>query len=124
MTLLNLLSAYDKSQDKRTDLLQCAYNLASWLIDLDLPDSVLSMPIRKINYWQTLKRMGKLTDEELKEVFQTADDALQEEVTRVGAYLVLENQIAAEPHFDRISEDQKCLLRDFPIYRFWRKNRT
>lgn len=120
MTLLNLLLAYDKSQDKRTDLLQCAYNLAHWLIDLDLPDGVLSMPIRKINSWQVLKRMGKLTDEDLKEVFQIADDSSQDEVIRTGAYLILENQIAAEAHFERIAKDLKCLLRGFPIFRYWK----
>ena len=119
-TVLKLLSAYDKSNDARADLLQCAYNLASWLVGLDISEEDLSTAIRKINLWQILKRMGKLTEEDQIEIFQFADDASQEEVVRVGAYLVLDNMIAAKAHFNRIPEEQKGLLRDYPIFRYWK----
>ena len=120
MTLLNLLSAYDKSHDERKDLLQCAYDLATWLIGLDLPEETLAKSIRLVNIWQTQKRMGTLTDQDLKDALQLAEDPSQEEVIRVGAYLVLENQLAAEMHFDRIPEEQRSLLKDFPIFRYWK----
>lgn len=119
-TVLKLLSAYDKSNDTRADLLQCAYNLASWLVGLDISEEDLSITVRKINLWQILKRMGKLTEEDQIEIFQFADDASQEEVVRVGAYLVLDNMIAAKAHFNRIPEEQKGLLRDYPIFRYWK----
>ena len=119
-TVLKLLSAYDKSNDARADLLQCAYSLASWLVELDIPEEDLSITVRKINLWQTLKRMGKLTEEDQIEIFQFADDASQEEVVRVGAYMILDNMIAAKTHFSKIPEEQKSLLRDYPIFRYWK----
>ena len=119
-TVLKLLSAYDKSNDARADLLQCAYSLASWLVELDIPEEDLSITVRKINLWQTLKRMGKLTEEDQIEIFQFADDTFQEEVVRVGAYMILDNMIAAKAHFSKIPEEQKSLLRDYPIFRYWK----
>ena len=124
MTLLNLLSAFDKSHDKRKDLLQCAYDLAMWLVGLDLPEEILAKSIRLINVWQTQKRMGTLTDHDLKAALQLAEDSSQEEVIRVGAYLVLGNQLAAEMHFDRVPEEQRSLLKDFPIFRYWQAAAT
>ena len=119
-TVLRLLSAYDKSGDTRTDLLRCAHDLAAWLVGLELPNDVLALPIRKINLWQTLKRMGELREEDLKEIFQLADDSSQEEAVRVGAYLILDNQLAAEAHFERVPENQRSALSDFPIFRYWK----
>lgn len=119
-TVLKLLSAYDKSDDARADLLQCAYSLASWLVELDIPEEDLSITVRKINLWQTLKRMGKLTEDDQIEIFQFADDTSQEEVVRVGAYMILDNMIAAKAHFSKIPEEQKSLLRDYPIFRYWK----
>ena len=98
----------------------CAYDLATWLIGLDLPEETLAKSIRLVNIWQTQKRMGTLTDQDLKDALQLAEDPSQEEVIRVGAYLVLENQLAAEMHFDRIPEEQRSLLKDFPIFRYWK----
>ena len=118
--MLKLLSAYDKSDDARADLLQCAYSLASWLVELDIPEEDLSITVRKINLWQTLKRMGKLTEDDQIEIFQFADDTSQEEVVRVGAYMILDNMIAAKAHFSKIPEEQKSLLRDYPIFRYWK----
>ena len=118
--MLKLLSAYDKSNDARADLIQCAYRLANWLVGLDIPEEDLSITVRKINLWQTLKRMGKLTEEDQIEIFQFADDASQEEVVRVGAYMILDNMIAEKTHFSKIPEEQKSLLRDYPIFRYWK----
>lgn len=38
---------------------------------------------------------------------------------RVGAYLLLDNQLAAERLFDELDTDVKQEFQMFPIFRFW-----
>ena len=117
--VLRLLTAYDTSGDSRPDLLQCAFEMASWLAEEAPSDKVLSIPIRKINLWQIKKRMGILSGEEQKEACQIAEDPSQPEAIRVGAHLVLNNQIAAESHFANLSEEEQNSLKEYPIFRYW-----
>lgn len=119
MAALIMLTAYDQSGDKRTDLLQCAYDIETWLAENTPSDKALLPEIRKINLWQIKKRMGSLSQEDKKDAFQIAEDTTQPESIRVGAYLILDNQLAAESHFSKMEEREQQELKKFPIFRFW-----
>ena len=119
LAVLRLLTAYDTSGDSRRDLLQCAFDLANWIAEEAPSDEALAIPVRKINLWQIKRRMGTLSSEEQKEAYQIAEDPLQPESIRVGAHLILSNQIAAESHFANLPEEEKNALKEFPIFRYW-----
>ena len=121
-TLLEMLSAYDKSGDSRPEILAGAAKLADWLFRANVPTEELNLAIRTLNYYQVLKRQGKLTAEQLKQIAAIAEDEIQTEAVRTGANLLLGNQYAAEIHFERIEENERDEFRNYPIYRFWEKD--
>lgn len=118
--LLKLLLAYDKSGDKRRDILDAAYNIAKWLYDVNMKDDTLQLNIYKLNFYQVLKRQKNLTKVQKKELLYIADDLHQDKVIRIGAYLLLDNQISAELLFDELVENVKVEFHKFPIFRFWK----
>ena len=91
----------------------------NWLLENTSKEDTVSYNIRRINLWQIRKRMGVLTIEEKKEALKIAEDTSQEESIRVGANLILDNQIAAESHFEKLSEAERQSLREYPIFRYW-----
>ncbi len=121
MAVLRLLTAYDKSNDTRKDLLQTARDLAAWLVATEIDKNTLDLARRKINLWQTLKRIAPLDRDIQKEAFQLAEDSSQSEEIRVGAYLILDNQFAAESHFALLPEETQEEFKKFPIFRYWRE---
>lgn len=118
--LLKLLLAYDKSGDKRRDILDAAYNIAKWLYDVNMKDDTMQLNIYKLNFYQVLKRQKNLTKVQKKELLYIADDLHQDKVIRIGAYLLLDNQISAELLFDELVENVKVEFHKFPIFRFWK----
>lgn len=117
--LLKLLLAYDKSGSKRKDILEAAYGFAEWLYNINMSDDTLALCSRKLNFYQVLKRQGNLIKEQKKELFNIAEDLQQDKTIRVGAYLLLDNQIAAEKLFNELDIDVKQEFQMYPIFRFW-----
>ena len=117
--LLKLLLAYDKSEDKRKDILDAAYGFAEWLYNINICEETLELSSRKLNFYQVLKRQGSLAKEQKEELFNIADNQQQNKMIRVGAYLLLDNQLAAERLFDELDTDVKQEFQMFPIFRFW-----
>jgi len=117
--LLNLLTAYDKSNDSKPDILACAYDMAVWLVNAEIELSVLPISLRKLNLWQVMKRQNDLPAEVLKEVFQMAEDPEQPEEIKVGAYLILGDQIAVDNYFEKLSPESQAAFKNYPIYRFY-----
>lgn len=117
--LLKLLLAYDKSEDKRKDILDTAYNIAEWLYKIHVEEELLEFNIRRLNFYQVLNRRRNLTKECKKELFCMADNLQEQKTIRIGAYLLLDNQIAAETLFDELNEDMKNEFSTYPIFRFW-----
>ena len=74
---------------------------------------------RKLNFYQVLKRQGSLAKEQKEDLFNIADNQQQNKMIRVGAYLLLDNQLAAERLFDELDTDVKQEFQMFPIFRFW-----
>ncbi len=121
MAVLRLLTAYDKSNDMRKDLLQTARDLAEWLVAAEIDENTLDLARRKINLWQTLKRISPLDRDIQKDAFQLAEDSSQSEDIRVGAYLILDNQFAAESHFALLPKETQEEFKKYPIFRYWRE---
>lgn len=120
--LLKLLLAYDKSGDQRKDILESAHNFAEWLYDANMEEDELEINIRKLNLYQVLKRQNNLTKEQKKELLYIADDLYQNAVIRIGAYLLLDNQMSAEMLFDKLADNVKDEFQKFPIFRYWERN--
>lgn len=116
VSLLEMLSAFDESKDTR--LLEAASQIAQWLLEAEY--STLPKEIRLLNWLQVVKRQRELSDEEKRQIIILAEVAGQREDILVGAYLLLENQIAAELHFERMSDTLKESFPLCPIYHFWR----
>lgn len=117
--LLKLLLAYDKSGSKRKDILEAAYGFAEWLYNINMSDDTLALCSRKLNFYQVLKRQRNLIKEHKRELFNIAEDLQQDKTIRVGAYLLLDNQIAAEKLFNELDIDVKQEFQTYPIFRFW-----
>lgn len=116
--MLGLLEAYDKSNKK--ELLDLALEFADWI--QEFPEEYVPNDIRLLNRLQIIKRQRDLSKEENKQIYSliASKDVLEE--TLVGAYLLLEQQDAAEIHFDNMDEEQQKNFVSYPIYHFWKKD--
>ena len=103
----------------RKDILEAAYGFAEWLYNINMSDDTLALCSRKLNFYQVLKRKGNLIKEQKKDLFNIAEDLQQDKAIRVGAYLLLDNQIAAEKLFNEMDIDVKQEFQMYPIFRFW-----
>lgn len=117
VSLLEMLAAYDENKD--VQLLDAITDISKWL--LDATDSTLPYEIRFLNWLQIEKRRRQLTNDERRQLVIMAETTGQREDILVGAYLLLDNQIAAELHFERMSEMQQVEFPKYPIYLFWNK---
>ncbi len=117
--LLDLLLAYDKSENK--NILNAAYEFAEWI----LTDSNDSMPlnIKTLNMLQVVKRMRAFAEEEIKTLYQITADKNVTNAVAVGSYLLLEQQIPAEMFFSKMEATEQQEFMKYPIYHFWRMNR-
>lgn len=115
--LLEMLLAYDESTPKAHDILDAAIDLANYLRDNDphTPNYILSL-----NHYQAIKRQRELTSEEQQELINLVETPLEHEEVYVGAYLLLENQAAAEMHFNKLSSELQETIQKYPIYYFWK----
>lgn len=118
-TLLDLLLAYDESKDDRKDLLEVAKMFAEWLIELPSEETELSKEICELNRLQVFKRERLLTKAEKRFLWQIAEKPDLREEIKVGAYLLLDNQEAAELHYELLNQEVQKSFKEFPIYRFW-----
>lgn len=116
--MLGLLEAYDKSS--KQELLELAQEFAVWIDEF--LDEYLPKDIRVLNCLQIIKRQRDLTKEENKQIYSLISSKDASEETLVGAYLLLDQQEAAEIHFENLDEEQKKNFVSYPIYRFWKKD--
>lgn len=117
--LLNLLSVYDKSGDKRIELLDVALNLSEWILK---NDKFISSEISNLNYLQTIKRKRALEQDEKQ---QLSKMGLRQDLSHeyhMAIHLLLDEQVSAECHFSCLNEEMQRVYRDMPIFRFWNEN--
>lgn len=116
--MLELLAAYDLSNDTRKKILKAAFDFAEWIYPSDEHD--LSWEIKNLNLLQTIKRERELKKEEKQILYSIIESHADSEEVLVGSYLLLDQQEGAEIHFAKLSSQAQNEFKNFPIYRFWR----
>ena len=111
-----MLAAYDESKDKRKDIIEAAIELAEWIRS---QDTLYPANLKMINHLQAIKRIRKLNADERRQVIELIERGTDlEERVYVGAYLLLDQQEAAQMHYARMDTlEQEHFLR-YPIGRF------
>ena len=127
LILLQMLLAYDQSNDTRKEILDNAEKFAKWF--LESPPLNNDTIIAKINYYQIQKRKRLLTLEEKEELAIIAEgvskkDKDQEYSLKIGANLLLENYQAAKYYYNLLSKNNQEEFKQYPIFRFWNNNMT
>ena len=117
--LLELLEAYDKANSK-VELLSTARSFSDWIFALN--DETLPYDVKLLNKLQIEKRERALTIDEVKELFRVIETPGVREDVLVGAYLLLDQQAAAEVHFEKLDEQLKEEFKKYPIFHFWKEN--
>lgn len=113
--LLELLTAYDISQ--KSEILDTASAFSEWIMTAS--EEELPYSIRILNDLQIKKRQRQLTEEEKRELYRLIEMPDSTEETIVGAYLLLDQQTAAELHFEKVQADIQNEFKKYPIYHFW-----
>ena len=115
--LLEMLAAYDESKDKRKDIIEAAIELAEWIRN---EDTFCSADLKMLNHLQAIKRIRELNTDERRQVIELIERSDEpEERVYVGAYLLLDQQEAAQMHFDRMDSMEQEHLLSYPIRRFF-----
>lgn len=118
-TMLDLISAYDDCH--RSEILETAKAFSDWIMlatEEEIPYSS-----RLLNKLQIEKRERELSDKEKEKLFQITENPKVDEMTLVGAFLLLDQQLIAERHFTKLNSEEQKAFKTFPIYHFW-KNKT
>lgn len=112
--MLQMLLAYDEAPNQR--LLTTAKDMADWILKegVNLGDN-----LKTLNYLQIIKREGSLTKGQKRQLSIISEDSNATEQEKVGAYLLLDNQISAEMHFEKLTEEEQEQFKTFPIFKFW-----
>ena len=121
LLLLQMIHAFDESQDKRMDILDHAEEMANWLIEIE--DDYSDPEVMKLNYLQIQKRKRSFTEDEEQELIKIAEECKSGNVKQVislkiGANLLLDNQRVAEFYYDKLDDAGKEQFRKYPIWRF------
>ena len=117
--LLELLEAYDKA-NSRTEFLSVARSFSDWIFDSN--DETLSYDAKLLNKLQIAKRERALTIDEVKELFRVIETPGVREDVLVGAYLLLDQQTAAELHFEKLDKQLQEEFKKYPIFHFWKES--
>ncbi|MDR0955113.1 MAG: DUF4365 domain-containing protein [Rikenellaceae bacterium] len=114
--ILKMLSAYDEKPNSK--LLEAAKEIAYWILT-DERNHDVGGNILILNYLQIIKRERPLAPDEEAQLYEIIENQNANEQEKIGAYLLLDNQLSAERHWDNLDNDEKDKFREFPIYRFW-----
>lgn len=118
--LLEMLDTYDKSNGKRKDIIVAAVELAEWLRK---ENTFCTEDLRIINHLQAIRRTRVLSLEESHQLIELVENGkCMEERVYVGAYLLLDQQDAAQLHFMRMTEEEKKQVLQYPIGLFMRSS--
>ena len=121
--LLEMLLAYDKSGDRRTDIIDQAEKFAKVLM-ANIAKSG-DENVAQINFLQLEKRKHPLTADQQNILAAIAegtvlDDKKQEYAIRMGANLLLNNQHSAEYYYKMLDKEDQKQFKKYPIWRFWK----
>lgn len=97
-----MLLAYDKSGDKRPDILNVAIQLAEWL---EVHDPYSDHIYKTLNKMEAIKRSRELNEQENEELFGIAEQAELLPIYRSLAYALLGEQRSADRFFKKVPAD-------------------
>lgn len=116
--LHKMLLAYDKSEDKRSDILSYALILSEWLEEHDRYSDHI---YKTLNKMEAIKRSRELNEQENEELFGIAEQAELLPIYRSLAYALLGEQRSADRFFKKVPADIQKSVQEYPIFRFWRE---
>lgn len=93
-------------------------NFSTWI--LEAPEEEVEYQVKILNSLQTIKRYRKFSNEEIEKLYSIVENKDSDESCVVGAYLLLDQQLAAEIHFARLNDEEQKIFKEYPIYTFWK----
>ena len=114
--MLRMLLAYDKTEGKKTKLLDAAEALNNWFIETE---RFGDLPINEINRYQILKRRGALSEDVNNRICEILESDVPEDY-KAACMLLLDNQTGAEYYFKKLAKNKKEEFKAMPIYKFWK----
>lgn len=113
--LLRLLNAYDIAEEPRkTKILNVCKSFNKWMEEAS--DEEIEYSIKMLNILQTVKRYRNLNRNEIEILCSIAENKEVGEACKAGAYLLLEQQQAAEIHLAKLSKEEQEKFKKYPIY--------
>lgn len=101
--------------------MKSANDFAEWLMNVD--DNLLSYDIRCLNRLQVIRRQRDFTEKEIEGLCSIIENRFNSnEEALIGAYLLLDNQVAAKVHFEKLDIEKQKSFKEYPIYRFWKQD--
>ncbi|WP_250277279.1 hypothetical protein [[Clostridium] colinum] len=117
--LLELLNAYDKAKSLRKEkILKTCKDFSNWIAQA--PEDELDYNIKTLNILQTIKRWRNFNNDEIRTLYAMVENNDTPEDCIVGAYLLLDQQQAAEIHFSKLTMKEQENFKKYPIYRYWK----
>ena len=119
LDMLNILSAYDKTNNQ--ELLRVAEKMADWIYENGRES--FDKDIALLNVLQIARRQRELNLDEIQKLCDLVENGNTREDIKVGTYLLLGNQAAAQVHLNKLSEQEQDDFKEYPIFKFWKVNR-
>ena len=108
--MLRMVDAFDSQ--RKPILLNTAMDLCEWIMAHGCAD--INMQLNKM---QIIKRDRDFTVEEKHALLEIAEDSGQNEGTRIGAYLLLDNHFAVQAHLAKLPKNDREAFMSYPIYK-------
>ena len=121
LAMITAADALEKTDVERSKkLLEEALKLDEWLIEKEIKDKM--RPLHIINKMQILKRQRELTADERQTLEDMLNEEFAEDMVKAGVYLLLDRQGDFQQLFEKMQEDEKKSVKEFPIWRFVRES--
>lgn len=121
LAMITAADALEKTDVERSKkLLEEALKLDEWLIEKEIKDKM--RPLHIINKMQILKRQSELTADERQTLEDMLNEEFAEDMVKAGVYLLLDRQGDFQQLFEKMQEDEKKSVKEFPIWRFVRES--
>lgn len=121
LAMITAADALEKTDVERSKkLLEEALKLDEWLIEKEIKDKM--RPLHIINKMQILKRQRELTADERQTLEDMLNEEFAEDMVKAGVYLLLDRQEDFQQLFEKMQEDEKKSVKEFPIWRFVRES--
>lgn len=122
LAMITAADALEKTDVERSKkLLEEALKLNDWLIGKEPKDEM--RPLHIINKMQIMKRQRELTADERQMLEDMLNDEFAGDMAKAGAYLLLDRQEGFQQLFETMQEDNKKIVKEFPIWRFVRESK-